>query len=166
MRGSSVVPGLPMMYSTPAACRISKKACRPAIRGICRSPLLRSKVENVFCRWLARLTKARLQRSSCGFCLWPEVSIQALLHPPRASVGQSRFHEREIPSGLYAGDLVGVDQFVRHGTAQARVAPQDFSDTQALRAAGAAPARTCTLQIHGKVLRGDAQLEQVGQQHN
>src|SRR5262249_4018179 len=32
--GSSVVPGLPMMYSTPAACRISKKACRPAIRGM------------------------------------------------------------------------------------------------------------------------------------
>src|SRR5262252_6995972 len=34
MRGSSVVPGFPIMYSTPAACRISKKACRPAIRGM------------------------------------------------------------------------------------------------------------------------------------
>src|SRR5215471_13102331 len=48
MRGSSVVPGLPVRYSTPAACRISKKACRPAMRGICKSPLLRSKVTNVF----------------------------------------------------------------------------------------------------------------------
>src|SRR2546422_3882306 len=38
IRGSSVVPGLPMIYSTPAARRISKKACGPAMRGICVSP--------------------------------------------------------------------------------------------------------------------------------
>src|SRR5215471_20671133 len=48
MRGSSVVPGLPIMYSTPAACRISKKACRPAMRSIYRSPLLRFKVKPFF----------------------------------------------------------------------------------------------------------------------
>src|SRR5215472_10136369 len=38
MRGSSVVPGLPNMISTPSCLRISRKACLPEVKGIGRSP--------------------------------------------------------------------------------------------------------------------------------